>query len=452
MKIETIKIIELNIHEHHIEIIYGADLLKFSTKVVYHDLYFSALKEKYPESVINKVVCHIALFEGMQLCSFFPKYYDISLIVQGLSRPVLDFFQKMYKGIFAQHLYETNVSDYFGPELIYPEGSLKEKSPTIISKEDSTVLQTCGGGKDSFIAMKLLQEADIPFSSVQFSHTVYGKNEYQHQLISKVVEQTTPIRQHKISIYDDFIDNSFLRLYSPNNSIITFPETPNFIFESLILMLYWKYNYLSFAHEKSSNTGSLFSDELGMEVNHQWGKSYEAEKYLNQYIREVLFSDFTYFSILQPIYEFRIFKNLAKYPKSLSTIFSCNNQKPWCKKCSKCAYVWMSWMAYFNQESVESVFKSNLFDDEELLPFYKQMWGLSEYTPFECVGEVDENRLMMKKCWDKGVSGKAMDIFTKEVLSDSSINWHKIEQKYDYVYGEEHSIPNWIFGKIKDNL
>ena len=168
--------------------------------MVYHDLSFSVLKENHPESVINKVVSHIALFEGMQLCSFFPKYYDISVIAQDLSKSVLDFFKKMYKGIFAQHLYETNVSDYFGPELIYPDNTLKENSPIIISNESPTVLQSCGGGKDSFIAMKLLQEADIPFASVQFSHTVYGKNEYQHQLISKVVEQTTPIRQHKISI------------------------------------------------------------------------------------------------------------------------------------------------------------------------------------------------------------------------------------------------------------
>lgn len=452
MKIETIKIHQLTIHEHHIDIIYSADEFQFTTKVFYHDVSFSVLTSKYSPAVINKIVAYIALFEGMKLCSLFPKYYDITLIAESLNKPVLELFTEIYKGVFAQHLYENDITDYDGAKIIYPGVSLGNTQPIPISGDNSTILTGCGGGKDSIVAMKMLQEADIPFASMQYSHSIYGKADTQHNLIAGVLEAVTPVKSHKISIDDDFIDYPFLKLYFPDNSGITVPETPVSIFEALPIMLNEGYTYLSLAHEKSANTGNLFWEKLGKEVNHQWGKGYEAEQYLNKFIQENLISNFTYFSILQPIYDFRIFKNLSKYPEVLPKIHSCNIQKPWCKKCPKCAYVWLGLMAVFNSKSVDAVFQSNLFDDADLLPIFREMIGLSVHTPFECIGEIDESRLAMKKCLEKGLSGQALDMFKNEVLSDSSIDWQQIEQKYDRVYETEHAIPDWIFQKIAKQL
>jgi len=196
----------------------------------------------------------------------------------------------------------------------------------------------------------------------------------------------------------------------------------------------------------------MFWSALGREVNHQWGKGYEAETLLNEFVRENLVSNFTYFSILQPIYDFRIFKNLARYPEVLPKIHSCNIQKPWCKKCPKCAYVWLGFMAVFQPALVDAVFGSNLFDDDDLLPIFRQMVGLTEHTPFECIGEIDESRLAMKKCLEKGLSGKALNMFDREVLSDRSIDWEQLERKYDAVYEKEHAIPKEIFSKILEQL
>ncbi len=451
MKIEVVKIDDLTVHEHHLDIIYSADKFKFSTKVFYHDLSFSYLKEKYSQQVIQRIVAHIALFEGMKLCSLFPKYYDISEIAEYLEKPVLDLFVKIYQGVFAQHWYENQVTDYQQPEIIF-SGSLGDSNPVAMLGDNHTILAGCGGGKDSIVALKMLEEADIPFASMQYSHTVYGKADIQHNLIAGVLEHVTPIKKHKISIFDDFIDFPFLKLYFPENSGITVPETPVSIFESLPIMLSEGYNYLCLAHEKSANTGNLFWDKLGKEVNHQWGKGHEAETLMNNFIQDHLLYNFTYFSILQPIYDFRIFKHLAKYPEVLPKIHSCNIQKPWCKKCPKCAYVWLGLMATFEPESVNAVFQKNLFDDQDLIPTFQQMLGLSEHTPFECIGEIDESRLAMKKCLEKGLSGKALDIFKQKVLFDSSIDWQHIEEKYNRVYTAEHTIPDWIFKKIEKQL
>lgn len=451
MEIEVIKINDFAIHEHHLDISYHADEFRFSTKVFYHDVSFTKLREKYSQSFITQIVAHIALFEGMKLCSLFPKYYDISKIVEYLEKPVLALFVKIYQGVFGQHWYENNVTDYQQPEIIY-SGKLGISNPLEIVGDNQIILAGCGGGKDSIVAMKLLQEVEVPFASMQYSHAVYGKADLQHNLISGVLENVTPVEQHKISIYDDFVDFPFFELYFPENSGIIAPETPVSVFESLILMLDKGYHYLCLAHEKSANTGNLFWREIDEEVNHQWGKSLEAEKMLAQFIQDNLLSNFQYFSILQPIYDLRIFNQLSKYPEVLPKIHSCNIQKPWCKKCPKCAYVWLGLMAFFDPNLVDQVFRKNLFDDDDLIPTFQKMLGLSTHTPFECIGEIDESRLMMKRCLEKGLSGKVLDIFAEKILTDASIDWHKIEEKYNSVYTQEHIIPDWLFNKIKEKL
>ncbi|WP_205127633.1 hypothetical protein [Okeania hirsuta] len=84
MRIEVIKIDDFTVHEHHLNIIYSADQFQFSTKVFDHDVSFSSLQQKYSQELIEKIASYIALFEGMKLCSLFPKYYDISRIAAHL--------------------------------------------------------------------------------------------------------------------------------------------------------------------------------------------------------------------------------------------------------------------------------------------------------------------------------------------------------------------------------
>ncbi|WP_016953061.1 hypothetical protein [Anabaena sp. PCC 7108] len=451
MKIVVIKIDSLIIQEHHLEIIYSADKFKFSTKIFYHGVSFSGLMKKYSQAFIQGIVAHIALFEGMKLCSLFPEYYDISVIAEYLEHPVLDLFVTIYQGVFGQHWYENNITNYQQPEIIYSQ-KLGISQTTNILGDNQTILAGCGGGKDSIVAMKMLEEAGIPFASMQYSHSVYGKADFQHELISQVLESVQPLQKHQISIFDDFTEFPFLKLYFPENSGITAPETPVSIFESLILMLDKGYNYLCLAHEKSANTGNLFWDDIDKEVNHQWGKGLAAEQILDQFIQENLLTNFKYFSLLQPIYDFRIFQNFSKYPEFIPKIHSCNVQKPWCKKCPKCAYVWLGMMAFSQQSIVDKVFKNNLFDDVDLLPTFREMVGLGEHTPFECIGEIEESWLFMKRCLEKGSTGTALDMFAEEILADTRIDWQKIEEKYNYVYTTEHAIPDWIFEQIKEQL
>ncbi len=109
-------------------------------------------------------------------------------------------------------------------------------------------------------------------------------------------------------------------------------------------------------------------------------------------------------------------------------------------------------MAFFEPKLVDEVFQTNLFDDDDLIPTFEKMLGLSVHTPFECIGEIDESRLMMKRCLEKGLSGKALDIFKQKVLTNASIDWQTIEDKYNNIYTKDHAIPHEFFNPIKDKL
>jgi hypothetical protein len=447
--IQRVRLESVNIYRHHLRFRYSVDAFEFATSIYYEGICFDRLKQRYPQELLFRVVAHIALFESMKFCSLFPEAVDLSLISHALSHASLQLYIQIYQGVFRQCWYENHVSNYRQPRLIV-DPQWKELSPAQIGGRAETVLVACGGGKDSLVAMKILSEAGVDFASMQYSHSIYGPAEHQHQLIAAVTSCVNLHSKHRISIIDDFTQFPFMSQYFPDHAGLIAPETPVSVFESLPLMLHGSYRYLAMAHERSANKGNLFWDEINQEVNHQWGKGVEAEQAIHHFIRSHLLSDFAYFSLLQPVYDTRIFKKLGHYPEALTKIHSCNIQKPWCKKCPKCAYVWLGLMAAFEPHQVDAVFGVNLFDDEDLLPTFRQLLGLEDQTPFECIGEVEESWLAMKRCHDKGLSGRAMQMFVQEILADPSIDWLQLEQKYLNVYEDSHLIPPEIMARIRD--
>ena len=148
--------------------------------------------------------------------------------------------------------------------------------------------------------------------------------------------------QHQLRVYDSFEDMPVMQVYPDIREIIT-AETPTSLFAALPVLLQHRYLYMVLAHERSANIGNLVWEKTGEDINHQWGKSYEAEQLLNRYIRSEFISNYLYFSILQPIYDTTIFNLLRSDEDAINATHSCNIQKPWCCQCPKCAYVWLNY-------------------------------------------------------------------------------------------------------------
>ncbi|WP_131782827.1 hypothetical protein [Legionella gresilensis] len=453
---KLVKLVDLKIFQFHLEITHQVDDYTFQTKVYYPDVDLFQLSERYNEVLIKKIYAHIALSETFKYCSLFPAKIDFSFISGHLSQASLDFFLQTFQHAYAQCKYENGIGNEYKP--IFVHGELLSGNSATLSIQNSqhrqslnssnTILVGNGGGKDSFLAMKLLEQSQLKYSVYQWTRPEYGRSQYQHELCAKLLQHTSPFGCHKVSVYDDFTESPFMQLYYPHLKGSFTLGIPECLFEALPVMLFHHQSALCFANEKSSDTGNLYWEGIQGVVNHQWVKSLEAELFFQEFITQFLISDFKFFSILKPIYDYRIFSHLANYPQFIKNSHSCNIDKPWCKKCPKCAYVWLGYLAHFDKSLVDAIFGTNPFDDEDLFIHYKNMTGIEGHRSFECIGNIEECQLFMKKCVEKGLQGKMLEIFKREVMTDDK-NWDLIEEQFNQVH-KNHNIPEQFFKNIKE--
>ncbi|NUS73154.1 MAG: hypothetical protein HOQ05_07070 [Corynebacteriales bacterium] len=406
----------------------------FHTRIVYESVDFPNLRDRYG-TLVDSVVAHIALFEGMKYCSLFPAEFDVSLCADYLPPDAEELFREIYRKVFAQHKWEHNNPRYDGPAL--RANWSQDSEPGNISAT-SGLLLSCGGGKDSLASMRLLETAGIPYDVSQYSHSIYGPAAPQHDLINALVARCGPGKAHRMDVEDDFLSGEILKHPDFAGIVKTLcaPETPCSVFEALPLALMHNYENFAVGHERDADTGSFHWSDIDDDVNHQWGKSYQAEELLTQYVQTNLVKNFSYFSLLKQIYDFLIFQFLRAYPEDIPFTHSCNIEKPWCRRCAKCVYVWLGFTAYLDGPMP---FAENLFDVAEVQDILAELTGLAGHRPFECVGEVDHARLACYFAWRKGRSGAFLQYFAEKAIP--SMNSADLLRKYGHVHPDGHAVP-----------
>ena len=230
----SVSIDRLRVQTDHLEIHYSLDegSHSFITKVLYPAGTIAAFKLKYGASSANggpsfaqRIFSHIALIEALKFIATFPRTLDITSIASGLTQASLDFFTLAASRAWSQHFYENSVSDYHGPKFIGGEGLSTNAEP--ITQEHAPgeigggILSSNGGGKDSFLALKLLEECNFPVHVFQHARTEYGRFDHQHS-IQKMFHphidalKSRRARVHEISVMYDFTDGALMALLNPD--------------------------------------------------------------------------------------------------------------------------------------------------------------------------------------------------------------------------------------------
>jgi len=401
--------------KHQLSMNFGINDLSFVTSYWYNDVDLLALEERFGMSFMEKIYFHIMAFEVNKLTSLKPDFIDVGIFEKYHTSDFEKLWKTIQRKVWAQWRYENNLPHYQPPQFL-SQSTNEILNPIQLEENNNQVLLFCGGGKDSLVSLKLLEKLNIDYSSCAYSSSIYGRSQPQHQLIEKLLKKASPIKQHKIWMYEDFLESPILELATEYGVIsLTAAETPSSMFAALPIILQHHYRYISLGHERSADFPNLIWEETGEEINHQWGKSTEAEMLLNTYLKEQFISNVHYFSILKPIYDVVIFNLLRENLESILFTHSCNINKPWCKKCAKCAYIWLNYMAYLPIELVNQIFEINLFDVPENQLWFRQMLGLEKHTPFECIGQIEEVKLAFELCRRKGLRGKAMQMFIEEI-------------------------------------
>jgi hypothetical protein len=311
----------------------------------------------------------------------------------------------IFTNVWAQWRYENDLPDAKPPVWASKPVSLGA-TPARRDRDAQQVLLLSGGGKDSLVSMKLLERGNITFAITSCSSTVYGRSAPQFTLIEQLGSDLATF-QHRQIVIDDFFDSPVVELYGGELGINTFTaaETPSHIFGVLPIVLDRGYNSAVAGNEASANKGNLIWEKTGEEVNHQWGKSMVAERLIDEYIRSQLVEDSGFFSILMPLHDVAIFSLLRQDLTMVPSAHSCNVTKPWCMRCPKCAYVWLSYRAYLPDQNVRAIFPNDLIEMPENQGYFQDMVGLGEHTPFECVGQMEESRLGLILCLERGLLG-----------------------------------------------
>jgi hypothetical protein len=389
------------------------DDLRFHVTVWYEDVDLHALARTHGEDLLERLAVHIALFQLNAVASLRPDAISLGPYARHLSPELASLWQTVFARVWAQWRYEHDLPAYVPA---FADAPSPAALPVLVPEGPIELLAFSGGGKDSLVTAKLLERAGLPFATLGYAHSIYGASAPQHALLDRLGDATARVRAERQWVIDDILDAPVARL-RPALGVrsIHAAETPASVFAALPLALARGYRGLVVGHERSANTGNLVWDATGEEVNHQWGKSWEAEQLLDRYVRTQLFSNVRYFSALQPIHDEVIFELLARDASLAALTHSCNIAKPWCGACPKCVYVWLQFAAHLPADVVAQTFPGDLGERPANEQHVRALLGLGAHTPFECVGGVGETRLAFALALARGALGPRMRTLAAEV-------------------------------------
>ncbi|MGA3183527.1 MAG: hypothetical protein ABSE52_02875 [Candidatus Dormibacteria bacterium] len=157
------------------------------------------------------------------------------------------------------------------------------------------------------------------------------------------------------------------------------------------------------ADERSASAGSLTWD--GIEVNHQYSKSWDFERRFAAIVAGHVAEDLGYFSLLRPWSELAIARRFAAFPEYHGAFVSCNRAflldrdrrtPSWCGDCPKCRFVALALAPFLDRDRIVLIQGKDLLGDPAQLPGFAALLGIEADKPLECVGEVEESRVAMR--------------------------------------------------------
>jgi len=256
----------------------------------------------------------------------------------------------------------------------------------------SGCLVPVGGGKDSVVSMEVLRNEDVTIYRINKDATVANvleaaKREYKTCFVNRKLDPRI-LEMNK---------RGFLNGHIPFSAVVAFSTFVSAYLQGI--------RYIALSNESSANESTV----VGSFVNHQYSKSYEFEQDFMEYIGSFLTTDIRYFSLLRPLSELQIAYLFSKYTKYHKAFRSCNagsKQGVWCCNCPKCLFVYIILSSFLTEEQLVDIFGENLLNAEKCEKYFRELTGLDENKPFECVGTRSEVVMSLKKYLGKG--GKAM--------------------------------------------
>lgn len=339
-------------------------------------------QDNIPAALLEELLSGVHLMLGV---SYYKLYCPPEI---KLNRPLKSYQAAFWDTVYSQGLGEFYYRNKLDPDIFpgFPHEESAEPAPVFELPRGERVLVGIGGGKDSIVTMELLKKAG--FKITGFVVETQQSSPGVTSIIERAKIDSLMVRR--------WLDEQLFEDH-PDRYGGHIPISGVYAWLGLLMAVLYGWRYVVVGNEYSSNFGNLVYK--GKAINHQWSKTEEFEQLLQSYIR-LTTPDVAYFSLLRPFYEIRVVEMFTKYKKWLPYFSSCNRNFTirreggvrWCGRCAKCAFMFVLLSAFLTKKKLVKIFGKNLYEEAELLPTFKDLLGVGNIKPFDCVGTFEESQ------------------------------------------------------------
>lgn len=390
------------------EVLFHYQIREIRTIDFTEKIYFPPVASQIPTILLKSILNNLMLILGI---SYWKTYCPKEIIIEGnfLTKEQAKFWNIVYTKGMGEFFYKNKID--FRGLVNFP--FVENAQNPISFPRKNRILLGLGGGKDSIVTAELLKSENKDFGLF-----TVGTSVIQEGVADVIGKKPILIKRE--------LDSKLFELNKEKGAYNGhIPISVIYAFLGLLASVLYDYSSVVVGNEKSANYGNV--EYLGEVINHQWSKSEEFEKLFQDYIKTFITPSISYSSSLRNMNELEVTKEFVKYPKYFKVFSSCNNnfkilrssqndiRSKWCGKCAKCLFVFTSLAAFVPKKEVLDIFGKNLFEDKPLLKTFRELLGLENFKPFECVGTPDEMREALSKIAQKKEFSKTplMDFFCK---------------------------------------
>lgn len=357
----------------------------------YNDISYT-ISVRLPNSVDDIPILLAEQF-GLSLSPYLFNVEDfdaIELEAMQLTQEQKQFFEWYFVHGLAEHRYTNNI-DPRKPIQIICQAPLDSQPATLPEGVKDKYLVMIGGGKDSLVGLEILKRLQKDYTFLAVNANRPSKD------VLKVIDQQDNLYNIELTISPPTGKGQKYSGHKPGSSF--------WAFASVVAAFSSGHGRVVVSNEHSANYAQIEVD--GFPINHQFSKSLEFEQRFNDYVNTYLLKNYTYFSILRPLYEIQIAKIFASslIQKFQHEFISCNvsyRDGRWCEACAKCAFVFTVLAPFVDKEVITEVWSKNLFEEEAICRYVFDL-ASENVSPLECVGTPYETRIALHIAKTRGL-------------------------------------------------
>jgi len=287
----------------------------------------------------------------------------------------------------GEYFYQNKL-DFTQPDFLRISVTGKEVqsvgAPEFATMHQVSDLVLVGGGKDTAVTLGILKNRDRTIQTMIVNPTEAARANVMVSGLPAPLVVTRNMDPVLVALNA----SGYLNGHTPFSAYLAFLGIA-------VASLYGN-EYVIVSNERSANEGNVMY--RGLEVNHQYSKSYRFETAFRQYVADTFYKPAEYFSLLRPLNDVQIGLLFASLPEYFRSFRSCNagsRRNEWCASCPKCAFTYLVLAPFVSYEHRMAIFGHDYFQDEVILQHIRALVGLTPVKPFECVGTRDEAKLAL---------------------------------------------------------